>query len=146
MLAQPEPLPERLIQAAPEAVIDDALGGWGSASAAFSPEVRTAYVEALGDPAHAHAICEEYRAATSLDRSHDQADRESGRRITCPLLALWSGLGPLNDWYADAGGPISLWRAWSDNVRGRPLNAGHFFPEELPDKTAEALESFFAER
>src|SRR5213082_736154 len=35
LLAQPEPLPERLIQAAPEAVVDDALTGWGSPSAAF---------------------------------------------------------------------------------------------------------------
>ena len=30
LLAQPEPLPERLIQAAPEAIIDDALSAWGS--------------------------------------------------------------------------------------------------------------------
>jgi haloacetate dehalogenase len=30
LLAQPEPLPERLIEAAPDAVVDDALAGWGS--------------------------------------------------------------------------------------------------------------------
>src|SRR5262245_2676030 len=30
LLAQPEPLPERLVSAAPDAVVDDALGGWGS--------------------------------------------------------------------------------------------------------------------
>src|SRR5215218_9731378 len=62
LLAQPEPLPERILEAVPEAVVDDALGGWGSPSAVFPPEVRTAYVEALGGPGHAHAICEEYRA------------------------------------------------------------------------------------
>ena len=28
LLAQPEPLPERLVSAAPDAVVDDALGGW----------------------------------------------------------------------------------------------------------------------
>src|SRR5215203_5436039 len=56
LLAQPAPLPERLLAAAPEAVVDDALGGWGSAPAAFGPEVRAAYVEALRDPAHVHAI------------------------------------------------------------------------------------------
>ncbi len=111
LLAQPEPLPERLVAAAPEAVIDDALGGWGSPEAAFAPEVRAAYVEALCDPARVHAICEDYRAAATRDREHDEADRRSGRRITCPVLMLWSGRGALNAWYAEAGGPLALWRA-----------------------------------
>jgi haloacetate dehalogenase len=60
LLAQPEPLPERILAAAPEAIVDAALGGWGSPSAVFPPEVRAAYVQALRDPAHVHAICEEY--------------------------------------------------------------------------------------
>jgi haloacetate dehalogenase len=146
LLAQPEPLPERLIQAAPEAVVDDALAGWGSPSTVFGPEVRAAYVDALRDPVHVHAICEEYRAAATLDRLHDDADHASGRRIECPLLALWSGLGPLSTWYAEAGGPLALWRAWGDDVQGRALEAGHFFPEEIPVETADALELFFHAR
>src|SRR3989449_4711198 len=86
LLAQPEPLPERLLAAGPEALVDNAPQGWGSPSAAFSPEVRAAYVQALRDPAHVHAICEEYRAAATLDREHDKADRIAWRRIACPLL------------------------------------------------------------
>ena len=144
LLAQPEPFPERLIEAAPEAVIDDALGAWGSPASIFGPEARAAYVEALRDPAHVHAICEEYRAAATLDRWHDEADHKSGRRIACPLLALWSGLGALNSWYGDAGGPLALWREWGDDVRGCPLTAGHFFPEEMPNETADTLHCFFA--
>src|SRR5215831_2297150 len=35
LLAQPEPFPERLLEAVPEAIIDDALGGWGTSSAVF---------------------------------------------------------------------------------------------------------------
>jgi haloacetate dehalogenase len=143
LLAQPEPLPERLIQAAPEAVVDDALAGWGSPSTIFGREVRAAYVAALRDPVHVHAICEEYRAAATVDRTHDDADRASGSRIACPLLALWSGVGPLSSWYAEAGGPLALWRAWGDDVQGRALEAGHFFPEEIPVETADALERFF---
>jgi haloacetate dehalogenase len=143
LLAQPEPLPERLIEAVPEAVVDDALAGWGSPSTVFGPEVRAAYVEALREPVRVHAICEEYRAAATLDRLHDDADRKSGRRIACPLLILWSGLGALSSWYAEAGGPLALWRAWGDDVQGRALNAGHFFPEEIPNETADALDRFF---
>jgi haloacetate dehalogenase len=143
LLAQPAPLPERLVTAAPEAVVDDALGGWGSPRAAFGAEVRAAYVEMLRDPERVHAICEEYRAAATRDREHDAADRGSGRRIACPVLALWSGRGSLGDWYTSAGGPLALWRAWADEVQGGPLDAGHFFPEEIPEKTADALDGFF---
>jgi haloacetate dehalogenase len=53
-------------------------------------------------------------------------------------------MGPLNAWYTEAGGPLALWRVWADDVRGRPLDAGHFFPEEIPDETATALTLFFA--
>jgi haloacetate dehalogenase len=144
LLAQPAPLPERLVSATPDAVIDNALGGWGSRSSAFSPEVRAAYIEALRDPQRVHAICEEYRAAADIDREHDMADRRAGRRIACPVLALWSGRGGLSSWYADAGGPLALWRAWANEVQGRSLDAGHFFPEELPERTAEELSAFFA--
>ena len=143
LLAQPEPLPEHILVAAPEAIVDDALGGWGSPAAVFPPEVRAAYVGALRDPRHAHAICEEYRAAATVDREHDRADRASERRIACPLLALWSAEGALDSWYVEKGGPLALWRAWADDVQGRALNAGHFFPEEAPAETAEALQAFF---
>jgi len=144
LLAQPAPLPERILAAAPEAIVDDALGGWGSPAAVFPPVVRAAYVQALRDPAHAHAICEEYRAAATVDREHDQADRAGGRRIVCPLLALWSAKGALGTWYVEESGPIALWQAWSDDVQGRALDAGHFFPEEAPEQTAEALNRFFS--
>src|SRR5690606_3856250 len=50
LLAQPAPLPERRIGTAPEAVVDGALSGWGSAASAFDDGARAAYVEALEDP------------------------------------------------------------------------------------------------
>ena len=143
LLAQPAPFPERLLATAPKAIVDDALDSWGSSPKAFSPEVRTAYVEALRDRSHAHAICEEYRAAATCDREHDRADRRAGRRIQSPLLALWSAKGPLNAWYVDEGGPLAIWRMWADNVSGHAVDAGHFFPEEIPAETADALAGFF---
>jgi len=57
LLAQPEPLPERLIGAAPDAVIGNALSPqWGSPADAFDPAVRAAYTAALSDAAHIHAV------------------------------------------------------------------------------------------
>ncbi len=145
LLAQPEPLPERLIGAAPDAVIGNALSPeWGSPAHFFDDTVRAAYTAALSDPAHIHAICEEYRAAAGIDRDHDAADRAAGRRISCPVLALWSASGPLSTWYHDDGGPLALWRELAPNVTGEPVDGGHFFPEERPSAIANALSGFFA--
>ena len=144
LLAQPAPLPETLIAAAPEAIVDHALSEWGTPESTFSPDVRDAYVRALRDQSHVHAICEEYRAAASIDRQHDDEDRRTGRRIDCPLLVLWSAKGGLESWYADAGGPLALWRTMASNVRGYALDAGHFFPEEAPERTSEALAGFLS--
>lgn len=144
LLAQPEPLPERLVSAAPDAVVDNALDDWGSPADAFSSQVRAAYIDALRDPMRVHAICEEYRAAATIDLKHDQEDRRAGRRIACPVLALWSSRGALNSWYTAEGGPLAVWRDWARDVRGGPLEAGHFFPEEIPQQTADELSAFFA--
>jgi haloacetate dehalogenase len=144
LLAQPEPLPERILETAADAIVDAALDGWGSPPSTFPAEVRAAYAAALRAPGHAHAICEEYRAAASIDREHDKADRDAERRIACPLLAMWSRRGPLGSWYAEEGGPLALWRAWGDDVQGEAVDGGHFFPEEFPRETAERLRRFFA--
>src|SRR5437867_4299361 len=103
LLAQPEPLPVKILAGAAEAIVDNALSGWGSSPSVFPPEVRQAYIDVLHAPSHIHAICEEYRAAATLDREHDRSDKATGRRIRCPLLALWSGQGALAEWYAGEG-------------------------------------------
>jgi hypothetical protein len=76
------PLPERLIGAAPEAVIGNALGPeWGSAAETFGDEVRAAYTAALSDAEHIHAICEEYRAAAGIDRARRRPGRGPPHRL-----------------------------------------------------------------
>jgi len=146
LLAQPAPMPERLLLAAPEAIIDNALSEWGSPPETFPSWLREAYAAALGDPVHVHAICEDYRAAAGIDRDIDRADLETGRRIRCPLLALWSDKGGLAEWYDDAGGPLGLWRRWAEDVQGQAVSGGHFFPEEHPEETASALRAFLQDR
>ncbi|MBB5577938.1 hypothetical protein GGD50_006594 [Rhizobium paranaense] len=64
--------------------------------------------EALRNPERVHAICEEYRAAAGVDRQHDMRDQIFGHRISCPLMALWSGTGAVATWYAEEGGPLVL--------------------------------------
>ena len=142
LLSQPAPLPERLISAAPDAVIDNALNSWGTAADTFSIDVRNAYIDALRDPARVHAICEEYRAAATIDREHDAADMAANKKVTCPLLAVWSKNGGIEKWYQDDCGPLEIWRSFACDVEGLALDGGHFFPEEMPERTADVLRKF----
>jgi len=143
LLSQPYPLPERLVAADPEAVVDDALDGWGSTPETFSADVRDAYVEALRDPRAIHAICEEYRAAATIDDARDRHDREAGRRIACPVLVLWGQGGGVDQWYTQWGGPLGVWKDWAANsVTGRSITGGHFFPEQNPGGTIAEMQAF----
>jgi haloacetate dehalogenase len=142
LLAQPEPLPEQLIAAGPEVFVDAALDGWGSDPEAFPDVIRSLYIDALRDPATAHAICEEYRAAATLDYAADRRDRVAGRQVEAPTLVLWAAPGPLDSWYQDAGGPLGIWRAWAPDAVGQSLPGGHFFPEANPEGTLGALRAF----
>jgi haloacetate dehalogenase len=84
-------------------------------------------------------MCEDYRAGATIDRELDESDR-GRRRIPCPVLALWSGREELARWFD----VLDVWRGWADDVRGRPLDCGHYLAEELPEETAEELRAFFA--
>ena len=139
LLAQPAPLPERLLGADPAFVVGHLLDTWGDTPGAFPAEVRAEYARAL-TPDAIHAICEEFRAAATRDFEDDEADR-GRRRIACPVLALWSKRGPVEAWYD----PLAVWRGWAGDVRGRALDCGHFLPEEAPDETAAELLAFFRE-
>jgi len=133
-LAAPEPVPEQLIAAAPGVLVDHMLDAWSATPGAFTEPVRAAYVAAFTDPATVHAICEEYRAAATLDVADDNADRHR-TRIGCPTLVLWSAAGPVGQWYD----PIGIWRDWATDVRGAPVPGGHFLPEEAPAETLRHL-------
>jgi haloacetate dehalogenase len=139
LFSQKAPLPEKYLSGAPGAVFDNPFG-----QGSFGPEVRAEYIETLGDPTRAHAICEEYRAAASLDIEHDKTDQQESRRITCPMLHLWAAGGPLDTFYEQDGGPLGIWRKWADNVQGQAMKGGHFFPEDNPTETAEILHDFLS--
>ena len=131
-LAQPEPFPERVIGADPDAFY--VRGSWEL----FTPEARAEYRRCIHDPATIHAICEDYRAGATIDFAHDEADR-GVREIACPVLALWGKRGYMEQWYD----VLSIWRDWAGDVRGRALDCGHYLAEEAPDETASALIAFF---
>ncbi len=88
-----------------------------------------------------HAICEDYRAGAGIDCELDVADFGQ-RKIACPMLVLWAAEGILPKLYD----PLAVWRDWADDVRGQPIDSGHYMAEERPEETLEALLGFFAGR
>lgn len=139
-LAQPEPLPEKLIGGAPQAYLDHTLLSWtGAKSLEPFGDALDEYRAAFAQPERIHAMCEDYRAGATLDRTADDADQTAGRRIAAPLLALWGAQGIP----AAGESPLDVWRRWATSAVGEGLDAGHFLPEEAPEATARALMSFF---
>jgi haloacetate dehalogenase len=133
-LAQPSPLPERMIGADPDAYYRHFDADF------FDPEAVAAYRRAIDDPDTIRAMCEDYRAGAGLDVEHDLADKSRQRRIACPLLALWGGRWYLEDWYD----VLAIWREWADDVSGHAVDAGHYIVEERPDDVLADLRAFFA--
>jgi haloacetate dehalogenase len=140
-LAQPAPLPEMLISKAPLEYLEWKLASWSKAKnlSAFDRSALDHYRAGFSDPLRIHAQCEDYRAGRGADLSNDEADRAAGKRIACPLLALWGSAGIPSE----TGGPLKIWREWATNVIGQPIDSGHFLTEENPDATAKALLEFF---
>jgi haloacetate dehalogenase len=139
LLSQKQRLPESYLLGAPKAVFDNPFG-----QGSFGGEILEEYVSTYRDPARVHGICEEYRAAATIDVEHDRADKEASKRIECPMLHLWAEGGPLDALYANDGGPLGIWRQWAPHVQGQAMKGGHFFPEENPDDTALLVKKFLS--
>jgi haloacetate dehalogenase len=137
-LAQPRPLPETLLAGAPDPFLDRLLDSWAGDRAALADEAVAAYRAAFRRESVLRATCEDYRAGLSLDLDHDRASRAAGDRVECPLLALWGAAGR-----TATADPLDVWRRWAVDVRGGPVDCGHFLPEEAPDETRERLTAFF---
>jgi haloacetate dehalogenase len=91
---------------------------------------------AFRDPDVVHAMAEDYRAGLGIDRDHDAADREEGRRVTCPMLLLESARDDLNI----HGDPAAIWAPWvQGSVNHRIIDSGHHQAEEAPEAVAGAI-------
>ena len=138
--AQPHPFPENLISEAPEV--------WWRAHTArepkgddfWNPEALADYLAAARDPATIVGMCEDYRAAATIDLEHDRSSRAEGQRIACDLLVLWGERGKIGAWYD----PLAIWRDYCDGtVSGAPVPSGHYLAEEAPEAVTAALDAFF---
>jgi len=138
-LIQPTPLPERLIEADPEFYLRSHLTGQSRTPGVPSEELIREYLRCYRQPGAIHAVCEDYRAAATIDLDHDEADGD--RRVSAPLLALWAAKGVVGSLYD----VLATWREKALDVRGQPIACGHALQEEAPDETLMVLLPFLSE-
>ncbi|TQV79689.1 alpha/beta fold hydrolase [Denitrobaculum tricleocarpae] len=140
-LAQPAPLPERMVGQDPDFYIRHLLDRWIQDGNSLAPEALSQYLRQFHKASVVAATCADYRAGASQDLAHDRADRAAGKRVTCPLLVVW-GRGYF---LTEESSPAEIWRAWAEEVSEVALDCGHFVAEEQPEACAAALREFFAD-
>jgi haloacetate dehalogenase len=140
-LIQPAPLPERLIEANAAAYVRDVMGKRSAGLAPFDPRALAEYQRCLALPGAAHGICEDYRAAATIDLEHDRQDRDAGRRLALPLMVLWGEQGVVGRCFD----PLAEWQRVAADVQGGALPCGHYIAEEAPDTLLERVLPFLAQ-
>jgi haloacetate dehalogenase len=53
---------------------------------------------------------------------------------------MFDGFDEFDRWYD----PLAVWRTWAADVRGGPVGAGHFLPEEAPEETVRQILTLLA--
>ena len=130
-LIQEAPLPEKMLSSVGINYILTRLGRGKSGIKVFDRRAMAEYARCFD----AHATCEDYRAAATIDLVHDRKNRQ---KITMPVLALWGRQGVI----AALFNCLQDWREVATDVRGRALPCGHFIPEERPRELVEELRRF----
>ena len=143
LMRQPSPLPETLIGNSAKVYLDFLFEQWTAINGSITDEAYAEYLRCFNDPETIRATCLDYRGI-ELDLMHDEVDR--GRKLTCPVLLLWgSNMAKRPGWQTGASlDMLTVWRERAVDVRGKPLNCGHFLPEELPEETTVELLAFLS--
>lgn len=137
--AQPHPFPEELINAAPAVWFHAHTSREPKPPNFFREEALEDYLSAAHDPEMIAGMCEDYRAAATIDLDHDRISRSQGRRVECPLQVLWGAKGRIGGWYD----PVALWQDYcAGSVTGAAVNSGHYLAEEAPLEVLAAVEPF----
>lgn len=138
-LIQPEPIPEAMIRANPEFWLKNHMGRHAG-TGIFSVDHWAEYLAGASNSESMHAMCEDYRAAASIDLVHDRADRAAGSQLTIPMRVLWGEYGLVNQCFK----PLDDWMQVASDVTGKAVPSGHYIPEEVPDQLLAETRKFFA--
>ena len=137
-LIQAEPIPETMIGANPEFWLKNHMGRHAG-TGIFTPERWAEYLSGASNSDSMHAMCEDYRAAATIDLVHDRADRAAGKQLKMPIKVLWGEHGLVNKCFK----PIEDWKELALDVSGMAVPSGHYIPEEAPEILLSEAQKFF---
>jgi haloacetate dehalogenase len=137
-LIQPNPIPEKLIGSNAEFMIENFMGKRHPGKEIFSTENWNSYISGFNDPETLHGMCEDYRAANTIDLEHDRADRKAGKKMNIPVRVLWGEHGLVNKCFH----PIQDWQEVATEVSGKTVSSGHYIPEEIPEELTKEIIAF----
>ena len=137
-LIQSDPIPEKMIGADPEFWLKNHMGRYAGTSI-FTPECWQEYLDSVSDPVCLHSMCEDYRAAASIDLVDDQYDRDRKYKLSMPVHVLWGEYGLVNQCF----NPLRDWADVAQRVTGHAVASGHYIPEEIPDVLMQEAKEFF---
>ncbi len=138
-LAQRSPIPESVINKAPEEWFFAHTSREEKDKNFFDPIALNDYLDCVKNPETIKAICEDYRAAATIDLIDDKKSRDNNIKIKAPTLVLWGNKGKLEQWYE----PLSIWQNYcSSDLRGNAINSGHYLAEENPDEIIKNVKIF----
>ena len=138
-LAQRSPIPESVINKAPEEWFFAHTSREKKDRNFFSPLALEDYLECVKNPATISAICEDYRAAATIDLIDDKFSRKNNIKLQMPVKVLWGSKGKIEKWYK----PLSIWQNYcSKEVKGNAINSGHYLAEENPEEILKNINNF----
>ncbi len=138
-LAQPAPLPEKLIGADPDYFLMYLLNRWMGKNNTLADAAVCEYQRHFRKPSVLQAMAEDYRAGATIDLVHDKQDIEQGKKITCPVFV------PYAKQYTGTS-LLKIWEKWALDVTELCVDCGHFIAEEEPEICAQALKRFFLDK
>ena len=137
-MAQPYDIPEQFFVGKERYYIDQKLTKMGIGKGGFTAETLAEYTRCC-TAENLHAVCEDYRAAVTLDFEMDKADFEAGRKIQCPVLVTWGEKSHTEKMF-DAR---VAWPLYAANIfKLCPLPCGHYPAEQAPDDVYRELFAF----
>ena len=138
-LAQRSPIPESVINRAPEEWFFAHTSREKKDRNFFSPLALMDYLECVKNPETISAVCEDYRAAATIDLVDDKASRKNNIKLQMPIKVLWGSKGKIEKWYK----PLSIWQNYcSQKVIGNAIDSGHYLAEENPEEILENINNF----
>jgi haloacetate dehalogenase len=138
-LAQRSPIPESVINKAPEEWFFAHTSREEKDKNFFNTNALNDYLECIKNPETIKAICEDYRAAATVDLIDDRKSRDDKIKINVPLLVLWGNKGKIEQWYDT----LKIWQNYcSLAVKGCAINSGHYLAEENPIEIIENIRKF----